>query len=290
MTKILKYTLAISCFIFLTMNFAYALDLTLAWDSNPEPDIAGYKLYYQSDTATLPLEGFEAFEGNSPINVGKNNSQTLSGLPDGRVYYVAVSAYNSAGVESALSSIVASEWVPELIAPTNDIIAEPTVERFIWGSAPQGYDVTYTLYYGTDPALQVAAAPPALKLPDIHIKPPNFFALLFLLGLLYALAKSKKKTLITGTMALIMGFSLAACGGGGSTSPDGSLTGGPPSADAPLIASAMTTVLAMGTTDYYEVYDLDPATTYYWKVVAQDVSNPSLRYESPTNSFTTATN
>ncbi len=144
MAKPFYISLAIVCLILSMANTALAVDISLAWDASQEPDIAGYKVYYQADSATLPLEGFEAIEGNSPIDIGNESNFSLTGLPEGQVYYVAVSAYNSTGAESEFSNIVASEWVPELIAPLNGALDEPTVATFIWGASPLVYSDCFT--------------------------------------------------------------------------------------------------------------------------------------------------
>jgi hypothetical protein len=72
----------------------------LIWDRNPEPDIAGYKVYYglvsgdytQVVTVTNPEPGFRP-----RATIGVTSSKTS---------YFAVTAYNTAGVESELSDEV----------------------------------------------------------------------------------------------------------------------------------------------------------------------------------------
>ena len=41
------------------------------------------------------------------------------------------------------------------------------------------------------------------------------------------------------------------------------------------------------TSDYHQAYNLEPSTTYYWKVVATDTQDPDLTYESEVRQFTT---
>lgn len=72
---------------------------TLSWTSNSEADLAGYKLY----VGTAP--GRYTYAG-SPVIIGLMGSYTLSGLPIGQTYYFALSAFDSSGNESALSSEV----------------------------------------------------------------------------------------------------------------------------------------------------------------------------------------
>jgi hypothetical protein len=72
---------------------------TLSWTSNGEADLAGYKLY----VGTTP--GQYTYAG-SPFVIGLMGSYTVSGLPMGQTYYFALSAFDSSGNESGLSSEV----------------------------------------------------------------------------------------------------------------------------------------------------------------------------------------
>lgn len=72
---------------------------TLSWTSNSEADLAGYKLY----VGTAP--GHYTYAG-SPFVIGLMGSYTVSGLPMGQTYYFAISAFDSSGNESGLSSEV----------------------------------------------------------------------------------------------------------------------------------------------------------------------------------------
>jgi len=68
--------------------------LTLVWNPNPESDIAGYKVYYgrvSGDYTQL------ATVTNPTARIGVRSSKTT---------YFAVTAYNTAGVESELSQEV----------------------------------------------------------------------------------------------------------------------------------------------------------------------------------------
>jgi len=92
-------------FVFLAMAIllfagqAMALDITLQWDANTEPDLAGYKVYYNIGSNGPPYNGTGAVEGNSPIDVGNVTTFTLHGLPDDsgindQTYFV-VTAYDN---------------------------------------------------------------------------------------------------------------------------------------------------------------------------------------------------
>ena len=87
----------------------YAMDITLAWDANIEPDIAGYKVYYEADSPGDPYEGTGATEGDSPIDVGNVASFTLTNLDDAHIYYLTVTAYNTSNLESDYSNEVSTQ-------------------------------------------------------------------------------------------------------------------------------------------------------------------------------------
>ncbi|KPK14430.1 MAG: hypothetical protein AMK69_28610, partial [Nitrospira bacterium SG8_3] len=103
----------------------FALDVTLQWDANSESDLAGYKVYYDTDSGA-PYNGTGAQEGNSPVdvplaqdeNVDPNVVQfTLHDLPNG-TYYFAVTAYNNEvpPLESGYSNEV--ERLPDTNSPS----------------------------------------------------------------------------------------------------------------------------------------------------------------------------
>jgi hypothetical protein len=75
---------------------ADAATVTVAWDQNSEPDIAGYKLHYGTSSQTY---GYTQ-------DVGNITTCTISDLNEGTTYYLAVTAYNSSGSESGFSKEV----------------------------------------------------------------------------------------------------------------------------------------------------------------------------------------
>ena len=99
-----------------------ASTITLQWDPETAEDLAGYKVYY-ADSAEVPFAGTGAAQGASPVDVAQINSATITGLDPNRSYYFAVTAYNTAGVESPYSNIV---HVPELVPPTVAITSPAT--------------------------------------------------------------------------------------------------------------------------------------------------------------------
>ena len=90
---------------------SYALDVTLAWDANTEPDLAGYGIYYDTDSGD-PYNGTGATDGDSPVDMSIDEDEdpdpnvvqfTLYDLPEG-TYFFAVTAFNKAGLESGYSN------------------------------------------------------------------------------------------------------------------------------------------------------------------------------------------
>lgn len=68
--------------------------LSLAWDADPDPSIAGYRLYYGEASGVY----------SSRIDVGPATIASVSGLSAGVSYYFAVTAYDTNGLESGFSS------------------------------------------------------------------------------------------------------------------------------------------------------------------------------------------
>ncbi len=75
---------------------AYGDQVTLAWDPSDGSGITGYRLYYGTQS-----DNFSSF-----VDVGNQTSGTITGLQEGVTYYVAVTAYDAQGAESAYSNQV----------------------------------------------------------------------------------------------------------------------------------------------------------------------------------------
>ena len=94
-----------------SLSLSYALNVTLAWDANSEPDLAGYMIYYGAESGD-PYDGQGAQEGDSPVDMPFGQDEdpdpsvvqfTLRDLPEGN-YFLAVTAYNTSGLESGYSN------------------------------------------------------------------------------------------------------------------------------------------------------------------------------------------
>ncbi|MDR2403539.1 MAG: hypothetical protein LBD78_05870 [Spirochaetaceae bacterium] len=64
----------------------------LSWKGSPDPDTAGYLVYYGLSRGEY--FGTAAVQGASPINVGNRTSVRITGLQNGVLYYFAVSAFD----------------------------------------------------------------------------------------------------------------------------------------------------------------------------------------------------
>lgn len=72
-------------------------EILVSWTRAPDPALSGYRVYYGES----PREyfGSGAGPGPSPIDVGDATSIRLDGLTNGKLYYVAVSAYGPGGAD-----------------------------------------------------------------------------------------------------------------------------------------------------------------------------------------------
>jgi hypothetical protein len=70
--------------------------ISLAWDADTEPDLAGYKLHYGTDPGVY---------GHS-IDVHHVTTYTLTGLTKGQIYYIVATAYDTSNNESGYSNEV----------------------------------------------------------------------------------------------------------------------------------------------------------------------------------------
>lgn len=119
-------------------------DVTLAWDENAEPNIAGYRIYYRTGSSGSRVlsryNGTGIENGRSPINFPVYDDAnldprfceiTLRGLDEDRNYYFVVTAYNHEGLESAPSNeaslaraVAATDSPTESSSPTGSASVE----------------------------------------------------------------------------------------------------------------------------------------------------------------------
>jgi len=83
----------VAAFAFVAVVAIGAVSVTVAWNPNPEPDIAGYKVYVGTNSGRY----------STVVDAGNRTSQIISNLAAGWTYYFAASAYDTSGLESELS-------------------------------------------------------------------------------------------------------------------------------------------------------------------------------------------
>jgi hypothetical protein len=76
--------------------WARAEQVTLAWDANTEPDLAGYRVHYGTASGSY----------TSSVDVHKVTTSSIGTLTAGQTYYFAVTAYDASGNESGYSNQV----------------------------------------------------------------------------------------------------------------------------------------------------------------------------------------
>ncbi len=104
-----------------------AAQVTLAWDPNSEPDVAGYRLYY----------GSAGGEFGTVINTGNVTNFTAADLAPGSTYAFYVTCYNTSGLESEPSNVV--EYV---VPPIGDGGPEVSSLRVTAGGLEMNWEAT----------------------------------------------------------------------------------------------------------------------------------------------------
>ncbi len=86
---------------FFLVNVLYGADITSSWDANSESDLAGYIVYY----------GTQSGNYTQSVDVGNTTSKTITIQDTNKTYFFAIKAYDNAGNKSGFSQEV-SLFVP----------------------------------------------------------------------------------------------------------------------------------------------------------------------------------
>jgi hypothetical protein len=95
----------------------------VSWQTNSEPDMAGYRVYYRLGQAGPPWDGTATIEGSASPVMLTGTSWLLRGLLLGTNYFVAVSAVDTTGNESPLSAPMQATTTPAAPAPPTGVAA-----------------------------------------------------------------------------------------------------------------------------------------------------------------------
>ncbi|MDB6109803.1 MAG: Fibronectin type domain protein [Pedosphaera sp.] len=128
-------------------------NVTLKWDANTDPSVAGYCIYYGSSSSNY----------SSRIDTGTNTSTVISALPGGATYYFAATAYNSAKIESVPSNeatFVASTNANPILTPVADYYVNVFNRLIITNKATEpglsaNKHLTFTLDPGAPTAMRI---------------------------------------------------------------------------------------------------------------------------------------
>ena len=84
---------------------ADAASVTFSWDSNPEPDLDGYMIYRNTSSPGPPYS-YSDMLPEDELNDPLQPTVTLTGFQEGKEYHIALTAYNTEGIESDFSNNV----------------------------------------------------------------------------------------------------------------------------------------------------------------------------------------
>ncbi len=108
----------IAAFLSASLSGYAGTSVILSWGASPSPGVSGYKLY----------QGGASRHYGTVVDVGQTMRQGVSGLVSDAVYYFAVSAYDTNGLESVLSSELVftnSPNNPPVISTLLDVVTTP---------------------------------------------------------------------------------------------------------------------------------------------------------------------
>ena len=105
----------------------FARNVNLSWTARTESDLAGYKAYY----------GISSRNYSTSINVGKVTSYTLTGLNEG-IYYLAVTAYDTSGNESAYSNEASVTVPPGKSSASSSDFNDNSKPDLVWQNRSNG--------------------------------------------------------------------------------------------------------------------------------------------------------
>jgi hypothetical protein len=101
-------------FFALAVSAVNAESVTLVWDANEEPDLEGYVVYRNTESAGPPYAYSHEIPEQELVDPLHPQLQ-LTGLQEGKQYYIALTAYNTEGSESNFSKDICVEVVDSAV-------------------------------------------------------------------------------------------------------------------------------------------------------------------------------
>jgi hypothetical protein len=120
LTKLRKI-LTVSVLLLAASGTAFAIPVTLAWDRNAEPDVAGYRVSYGTASGVY----------TATVDAGDAVTVSIDGLTRGATYYFVVRAVSDSGLVSGPSNEVA--FTVPMYPPQDPIFYSPTTG--VWSAA-----------------------------------------------------------------------------------------------------------------------------------------------------------
>jgi hypothetical protein len=123
----MRYTFILLFLVLCTLiPAAHAAEVTLGWDSNPEPDLEGYVIHRNVGYPGPPYDYSDTMPEDDLADP-LHPKATLTELREGNTYYIALTAYNTDGVESRFSNNVCVEVVNGVIEDCTASLAANSV-------------------------------------------------------------------------------------------------------------------------------------------------------------------
>jgi hypothetical protein len=116
---------------------ANAKTVTIGWDSNDEPDLEGYVIYRNTNSPGPPYNYSDTLPEDELVDPLHPKAQ-LTGLQEGKEYYIALTAYNDEGVESSFSNDICVEVVNNAVEHCSASTTSPVTTSSIGGSGGSG--------------------------------------------------------------------------------------------------------------------------------------------------------
>ena len=101
---------------------ASAAVATLGWSPNDEPDLEGYVVYRNTNSSGPPYNYSDTVP-ESELADPLNPQVKLTGLKNDKEYYVALTAYNTDGVESSFSNEVCIQVIENAIQACGEAVS-----------------------------------------------------------------------------------------------------------------------------------------------------------------------